>query len=112
MRQKHFPWIALIVMALLVPARPAYCADMWSKLGRGINNVVFCWAEIFYRPDEMHENGEIWPIAVAGGIPKGLLYTVARAAVGVYEIVSFPFPGTHHYGVILEPEHMVGPNAY
>ena len=112
MRHKSVVVIVMAIVLLAAPARNAYSADMWAKLCRGINNVLFCWAEVLYRPVEMHENGEIWAVALAGGIPKGLFFVVARAAVGVYEIASFPFPGTNDYGPILQPEHMVGPNAY
>lgn len=98
-----------IFFSFFVPGMPAQAVaadDAWSKAGRGINNLLFFPLEITYRPVEMHEKGEIWPTAVAGGGLKGIGYAVARLGVGAYEFLTFPFPGHNHYGPILMPENI------
>lgn len=104
--------LILMTAALMVLSVPqARAADMWSKAGRGLNNIVFGWAEIFYRPVEMNRNGETWANAIAGGMIKGIGYAVARTLTGVYEVLTFPFPGATQYGPIILPEHVVMENS-
>jgi len=90
----------------------AFSYDMWSKAGRGIHNMLFGWAEVFYRPYEMHAEGVGWHSALPGGLIKGVGYAVARTLTGAYELVSFPFPGSNEYGPILQPESVILENAY
>lgn len=78
----------------------------WVKLGRGICNVLSSPVEILYRMGEIGKH-ERWPIAVTGGAFKGAVYVVVRAVVGVYEIVTFPFPVPEDYVVILEPDFII-----
>lgn len=94
----------LLAVFLFCPA--AQAADMWTKAGRGLNNIVFSPLEIFYRPYEMRQKGDRWPIALAGGVFKGAGYAVARLGVGVFEVLTFPHPCPGNYETILEPEHM------
>lgn len=101
---KAFTSLFLLVF-LFCPGAEA--ADMWTKAGRGLNNIVFSPLEILYRPYEMKQNGEIWPIALAGGVFKGAGYAVARLGVGVYEVLTFPHPSPGNYETILQPEHMI-----
>lgn len=96
-----------LAFALSFAGASAEAADMWSKVGRGLNNLAFFPLEIFYRPYEMHEKGESWPIAVAGGSLKGIGYAVGRLGVGVYEVLTFPQPGPTNYAPLMMPEHMV-----
>lgn len=94
----------LVTVLLFCP--PAQAADMWTKAGRGLNNIVFSPLEVFYRPYEMKQKGDRWPIALAGGVFKGAGYAVARLGVGVFEVLTFPHPSPGNYETILEPEHM------
>lgn len=95
-----------MLLALFLFCPGAQAADMWTKAGRGLNNIVFSPLEVFYRPYEMRENGVRWPIAIAGGVFKGAGFAVARLGVGVYEVLTFPHPSPGNYETILEPEHM------
>ena len=76
---------------------------MWTKLGRGVSNVVLAPVEIFAQPGYMAKT-ERWPIAAFGGVPKGILMTGARLGVGISEILTFPLPIPSHYRPIMEPE--------
>ena len=69
------------------------CAGPEKKLGRGINNI--------YEPirlAELRRNFEATSFAAPGemnyhtGIIRGINHTLARAGVGLYEIVTAPFP--------------------
>jgi len=42
---------------------------------------------------------------------RGTVFTVRRAAVGVYDVVSFPFPGNNCYGPVIEPETIFTPTV-
>jgi putative exosortase-associated protein (TIGR04073 family) len=77
--------------------------DKWEKLGRGLSNVLIGWTELVSQPYQMGHQQRL-PIAIFGGIGKGAALTVARAGVGVYEILTFPFPVPAGYEPIIRPE--------
>jgi len=94
-------------MILLFVSGLAPSADAGSpvkKLGRGACNVITCPLEL---PEQMvrvyDPNGPF--AAITYGLIKGVLMTGARGAVGIYEIVTFPFPVPAKYAPILtDPE--------
>ena len=92
--------IALIAVAGVVCTSSASAAEskepQWimrpvEKLGRGIANVAF---GVFELPMQWtavtREEGGI--AGITKGTLKGVCYVVARLAVGVTDIVTFPFP--------------------
>jgi putative exosortase-associated protein (TIGR04073 family) len=89
----------------------AGCAGPERKLGRGINNATefLRFGEIrrsveqtslFGSPDESYTTGLI----------HGFNRSVARTAVGAYEIVTFPIPRYDH--ALILPERPVYPDSY
>lgn len=85
--------ISLLGAALLVAVLVSGCAGPEQKLGRGLNN--------FYEPIRLADMrrsieqtavydspGASYPLGVVRGLGK----TVARAGIGIYEIVTAPFP--------------------
>jgi putative exosortase-associated protein (TIGR04073 family) len=98
----------LLALGFLLCAgpQPASADDAWSKLGRGLSNLFFGWGELGAQPMRMAEH-EPWPIAVLGGLFKGVAMTVVRMSAGVYETVSFMIPWPNGYGPILLPEFVV-----
>lgn len=77
-----------------------------EKLGRGIANSISFPFEI---PLQMSKvNVSDGPLAgLTWGLLKGLGMAGVRACVGVYEIVTFPFPMPECYAPILkDPEYM------
>ena len=98
--------LATLLFTALMPAREAYADDMWVKLGRGLGNVIFGVSEILYQPAELGKV-ERWPIAILGGIPKGVFYAVARELVGVYEVLTFPVPVPPNFEPIMKPEFII-----
>jgi len=81
----------IIILTVLSFASPAYCDDMFKKLGRGFCNVVTFPLEI---PEQIQRtNIAEGPFAaMTWGPIKGICMTVVRAAAGVYEVVTFPIP--------------------
>jgi len=77
-------------------ADPFYGAQSgpFEKLGRGVANIAFSWAEIIIQPLEVAEaKGNI--AALTYGVTRGVGMVVARLLVGVADIGTFymPLPG-------------------
>jgi len=98
--------IALFMVFLLMISfvTPAYCGNAVKKLTRGACNVVTCPFELFEQVQRV--NNSDGPMAgMTYGVVKGLGMIVVRAAVGVYEIATFPIPLPKHYDPVLtDPE--------
>ena len=86
----------LLALAALAAVLTSGCAGPEEKLGRGTSNMF----EVT-RLGEMRRNIEqtaIFESPSAGytvGVVRGFDHTVARTAVGVYEVVTFPLPPYH-----------------
>ncbi|MBU3758674.1 MAG: exosortase system-associated protein, TIGR04073 family [Candidatus Omnitrophica bacterium] len=102
--------VVLLFVFLASSVCSAQAADAWTKLGRGLNNIVFSPLEILYRPQEMKNGGDSWANAVAGGVFKGGGYFAARLGTGLYEVLTFPHPGPSGYEPLIYPEHLIGKN--
>jgi putative exosortase-associated protein (TIGR04073 family) len=76
-----------------------------DKLGRGLANVFLSFLEI---PRNIHNTTQEssvlqgWTV----GTGKGLGYMAMRIGVGLYEIVTFPFPLPKDYAPVIEPEYV------
>ena len=85
--------ITLPVLAVLAAVFVSGCANPEQKLGRGISN---SWEPI--RLGEMRRTVEQTAMfdspgqAYTTGVIRGFDRTVARTGIGLYEIVTFPFP--------------------
>ena len=103
MRRSIATTITVIAAALL----GAGCAGPEKKLGRGIRNVTEP-----LRLGEMQRSIEqtaLWEgpeKAYTTGLIRGINRTVARTALGVYEIATFPLPNGNEQGfdAILTPD--------
>jgi len=76
-----------------------------TKLGRGLSNIMFGWAEIPVTFDRKLKDGR--PLGyLLGVVPVlGSARMVMRMSTGVFEVVTFPFSDRDiNYGAILEPE--------
>jgi putative exosortase-associated protein (TIGR04073 family) len=85
--------IAFSLLALALVALFTGCAGPENKFGRGINNLT----EIV-RGGEMQramEQTAVWDGADQShgtGFARGFTRTMARTGIGIYEVVTFPFP--------------------
>jgi putative exosortase-associated protein (TIGR04073 family) len=88
------------------------CAGPEQKFGRGLNNVTE-----FARMGEIRRSMEqtaIWEgtdKAYTTGFIRGMNRTLARTGVGLFEILTFPFP-TPTYDPIFLPSEPVYPDSY
>ena len=91
------------------------CAGPEQKLGRGLTNL----GEIG-RMGEMNRSIEQAGLfdgpdyAGTTGFVRGFNRTVCRTAVGLYEVVTFPFPNRRlsDYGPVLKPADPLYPDSY
>ena len=73
------------------------------KLQRGFLNVALSPIEISNELSKEVRNDTMPPSWIAG-LGRGAVYMVGRALVGVYEMVTFPFPYPANYKPVLQPE--------
>ena len=72
-----------------------------TKLGRGLLNIADAVVEI--PGTMMRDNAENGAASAwTNGVFQGVVNTVKRAAVGVYEVASFPIPAPADYAPILD----------
>jgi len=77
----------------------------FTKLGRGLANIMLGWAEIPVTFDKGVKKGK--PLGYLLGVAPvlGTARAVMRTSAGVYEVVSFPFSDREvNYEAVLEPE--------
>ena len=74
----------------------------FTKLGRGVSNVLAGWLEVpetirrRYSPDDVGSS-------IATGVAVGVLRTIMRTGVGLYETLTCPLPIPQCYRPILPP---------
>lgn len=96
---------ALAVIGFLLVHGNVY-AGAFVKLGRGLTNVITSPVELVYQPFHLAQTNNLM-VAWIGGIPKGILFIPIRAAVGLYDTVTFPIPYPKQYGPLMEPETLI-----
>lgn len=106
MRKLTSTALAVVTVGLLATG----CAGPEQKLGRGINNMTE-----FARMGEVRRSIEqtaVWDStdkAYTTGFIHGMNRSFARTAVGLYEVISFPFPP---YEPVFLPSDPVYPDSY
>ena len=97
--------VILVIFVLFLSLSPELFADNAAKkLGRGVANVATCPFELAKSMGETNEESGIFA-GMTWGVFEGLVGTVKRAAVGVYEVATFPVPLPSQYKPILkDPE--------
>lgn len=116
-------FVAAAFSAVCLLSSESFAGNPIRKLGRGVANAAFCPLEVPLQVYDVNkEEGGI--SAVTYGVFKGIAYCVARAGVGVIDIVTcpMPLPGCPDdprdegwgYGAIMRPEWIIDPehNAY
>ena len=85
-----FPLLALVALAA---AFTSGCAGPEEKLGRGVRNT--CEVVRLGEVRDSMEQTAIWDSpqqACTTGVVKGIDHSLARTGIGLYEIITFPFP--------------------
>lgn len=126
MRTKRHAWVAAVALVVAVAfllqvapvlaqsydpdedlPRPTGIEKALTKLGRGLSNIMFGWAEIPMTFDKKLKEGK--PLSYLLGVAPvlGTARAVMRTSTGVYEAVSFPFSDRKvNYEAVLEPEYI------
>ncbi len=95
-------WIALAALVLLL-ASPAGAQTAARKFGRGFAGMTTAFLEVpgnMVAETRARGAGEGIPL----GFAKGLGMIIPRVLVGVWEVVSAPFPLPAGFEPILQPE--------
>ena len=104
------PLLSLIALAATFTTG---CAGPEEKLGRGIRNTceVARLGELRYSMEQT----AVWdsaPEAATTGVVKGVNLSLARTGIGLYEIITFPFPPYHPVCTGTVPAQPVYPDNY
>lgn len=94
--------VAVFVLTGLVSSALAEEDNAFTKFGRGMANIVISPGEFYTQPVLLSKNNAS-STSIFGGLLKGAAMFVAREAVGVYEVLTFPFPLPKGYRPIIEP---------
>ena len=89
-------------------AETSYTAN--RKLGRGLANLTFGWLDVLKGIQDVTQDHNFFA-GITWGTVSGAGKAIVRTGAGVYEVVTFPFPGTQHYAPIVKPEFVLGDNA-
>ena len=96
----------VVGFAIVSSAAPVWADEQgpMRKLGRGMANVAYSIFELPIQIVEVRDTDG--PVAASTlGVVKGLVGVLERTTVGVYEILTFPFPQpTGTYEPMMEPE--------
>ncbi len=98
--------LSLILLLMISFAAPAYSDGPLKKLGRGIWNLLTFPFEVPNRMTEANKRAGCYE-SVTYGLWEGLCMACFRAAMGAYEVVTFPVPLPDRYEPILkDPEYL------
>jgi len=87
--------------------KPTGLEKSLTKLGRGLSNIMFGWAELPMTFDRKLKEGK--PFAYLFGVVPvlGTARAFMRTGTGFYEVVSFPFTDKAvNYEAVLEPDYI------
>jgi len=105
--------VVFVLFSMVLASLPleAMAQTPVRKFGRGLANIATGILELPLNiVDAADDEGYI--AAVTYGVVKGLAMSVLRIGVGVYETATFIIPLPFHYEPILEPEFLMGEEAY
>ncbi len=101
-------WAGLILGAILIlAADPLAAKTPFTKLGRGLSNVVLSPLEISTNMGKAAQRRESFGDGAWEGFASGLFYSVLRFATGLYDVVTFPVPLPWDYEPIMKPDYLL-----
>ncbi len=104
--------VLIVIVLVLAVSAPGYADNAVDKLGRGVANVITSPFELTKGMDDAKQENGIFA-ACTTGLLKGTVNIVKRAAVGVFEIATFPIPLPADYKPILkDPEYFLEKEKY
>lgn len=106
-------WVLIILMLCsLVMPPAAWAGTPLEKLARGIINVATSPGEFIYQIDPSVKSTPDKFTGYVVALFRGTFFTVKRAGVGLYDIVTFPIPEPHDYAPVYQPETLVNDVFY
>jgi putative exosortase-associated protein (TIGR04073 family) len=110
--KKLASFLAILIMLFGAHAEAALVEEMNSnkalnKFSRGVTNVVTSPGEFVTQIPPAMEQSPDYLTGTIAWIGRGIGYTLLRAASGLYDLATFPFPGKTDYGPIMKPETIV-----
>ena len=87
--------------------KPTGFEKRMTKLGRGLSNILWGWAEIPLTFDKKLNEGKPFTYLFGVAPVLGTARAVMRTGTGVFEAVSFPFSDKDvNFDAVLEPEYL------
>ena len=78
-----------------------------TKLGRGLSNIMFGWAEIPLTFDRKLKQGKGLAYLLGVAPVLGTGKAIMRTGVGIYEVFTFPYSKDgQNFEAVLEPEYI------
>lgn len=101
--------VCALLAILLISAlnNPVYAYDALDKLARGVINLLVSPLEFLQGIGDAYSEHDI-AVAFPAGLFWGTVNTVKRAAVGAFEIATFPLPIPAGYVPIIEEPAFLG----
>lgn len=75
-----------------------------TKFSRGVTNMATSPGEFVNQMPTAMEQSPDYLTGFVMGIGRGIGYTLLRAGAGIYDVVTFPFPGPTDYKPVMKPE--------
>lgn len=87
--------------------KPTGFEKRMTKLGRGISNILWGWAEIPLTFDRKLDEGKPFTYLFGVAPVLGTARAIMRTGTGVFETISFPFSDKDvNFEAVLEPEYL------
>lgn len=107
--KKFALFFAIALTLLSVHTEAAVVGKMDSdkalvKFSRGVTNVTTSPGEFVTQIPTAMEQSPDYLTGFIVSLGRGIGYTLLRAGAGIYDIVTFPFPGRTDYKPIMKPE--------
>ncbi len=75
-----------------------------TKFSRGVTNIVSSPGELAVQTPTAMEQSPDYLTGFIMTVGRGTGYMLLRAASGIYDVATCPFPGKTNYGPIMQPE--------
>ena len=109
--------LSVLIVLVMVCSVSALAADQFdpgkaaSKLSRGVTNLATCWGEYIVQAPEAMDKTPDYLTGFLYDLFRGTAYTIQRAGVGLYDVLTFPFPGGTDYKPVVEPATIFEPTT-
>jgi putative exosortase-associated protein (TIGR04073 family) len=75
-----------------------------EKFGRGVTNIVTSPGEFVVQVPPAMEKSPDYLTGSIVALGRGIGYALLRVGAGIYDVATFPFPGSTDYKPVMKPE--------